>query len=89
MALLMSALSGAAYVLSGGPAVAPMRANVPAMQEMQPPKAPKAGWTLTMAGGVRTMADVRTDQQKAAKKYMNDKDGQCDLKRYQTGWTTK
>lgn len=32
-------------------------------------KAPKSGWTLTLAGGTRTVADVYEDQKKAAKKY--------------------
>ena len=56
----------------------------------QPPVklAPKKAWTLTLAGGVRTVDDVRKAQQKAAKA-LTEKDGECDLKRYEKGWTTK
>ena len=72
-------------------AVAPLRV-VPAMnapEEVKP--APKSGWTLTMAGGARTVDDVWASQEKAAKKYMSGagKDGESDIKAYEKGWTTK
>lgn len=73
--LLTSALS-IAYLLQGGPAVAPVRANMVVMQQNQPtpaPTAPKSGWSLTMAGGERTVEDVRKAQEKAKKSY-NGKD---------------
>ena len=89
MALLISALSGAAYVLSGGPAVAPLRTTALVMNDPQQPRAPRSGWSLSMGGGQRTLADVRRDQRKAAKKYMAEKEGECDIKRVQSGWTTK
>ena len=60
------------------------------MQEAPAPhKAPSSGWSLTMNGGVRTIADVYADQKKAAKSYIQKDEIESDLKRYETGWTTK
>lgn len=82
--VLASVLSGNAYVLPG-PAVAPMRTSGLAMQQ-EPPKAPKSGWSLTMAGGTRSVADVYADQRKAAKNSYQKKDVECDIERYEKGW---
>lgn len=73
------------------PALHAQRSSI-VMQEQPRPKAPKAGWTLSMAGGVRTMEDMRKDQAKAKKAYEKSTmggDGESDMKRYETGWTTK
>ena len=103
IAVLASALSGNAYMLSG-PAAMPMRASFPTMnfpavpgsgnfpdeatRDEAPKAAPKSGWTLTMAGGVRTLDDVYAAQKKAKKAYNGGQDGKSDLSRYQKGWTT-
>ena len=74
-----------------GPAVAPVRTTALSMNgaQAEPPKAPKAGWTLTMAGGQRTVQDVYADQKKAAKGYIQKDEVECDIKRTEKGWTTK
>ena len=84
--LVASALSINAFVLPG-PAVAPVRTTGLAMNE-GPPKPPKAGYTLTLAGGQRTVADVYKDQKKAAKSYVQKDEVELDIKRCQKGWTT-
>ena len=88
MVVGLGALSASAFVLPG-PAVAPapMRVNTPVMQEQ--PKAPKSGWTLTLAGGSRTIEDVRAARKKAEKSYIQKDEVECDIKRYEVGWTTK
>ena len=86
--LVASALSANAFVLPG-PAVAPVRMNGLVMnEEPQMKPAPTSGWSLTMAGGQRTVEDVMKAQKKAAKS-QSGKDGECDIKRYEKGWTTK
>lgn len=92
--LVGSALSANAYVLPG-PAVAPvMRSGAISMQELvvaDVKKAPSSGFTLSMAGGVRTVADVYAAQEKARKKedIYATRDAEVDVKRTQGGWTTK
>uniref|UniRef100_A0A7S0PYM9 Uncharacterized protein n=1 Tax=Coccolithus braarudii TaxID=221442 RepID=A0A7S0PYM9_9EUKA len=96
--LLVSALSINAYVLQG-PAVSPVRMNGVVMNAEPPrtsamvgkvvPTAPKAGWSLTMAGGQLTKEMLRKAQQKAAKEYAGPDDISGvpdDLKRYSKGW---
>ena len=39
-----------------------------------------------MAGGQRTLEDIKKDQEKAYKKYAGPKDGECDSSRYAKGW---
>tara|TARA_B110001452_G_scaffold251078_2_gene239808 strand:+ start:300 stop:572 length:273 start_codon:yes stop_codon:yes gene_type:complete len=60
-----------------------------ATRDAAPPvhKAPSSGYTLSLTGGVRTIADVRADQAKAAKGYTKG-DGSSDLKRINKGWNT-
>lgn len=60
--------------------------SITMQQQPQEPaqKAPSSGWTLTMAGGERTVDDVKKAQKKAAKSY-DQKDG-CDDKEYKKGW---
>jgi len=53
------------------------------------PKAPKSGYTLTMAGGQRTVADVYAAQKKAAKAEALKNEVELDIKRTQKGWTTQ
>ena len=60
--LLASALSANAFVIPA-PTAAPMvRSSIVAMNEAtrdaEPPAAPSSGWSLTMNGGVRKVADV-------------------------------
>ena len=50
-------------------------------------KAPTSGYTLSLDGGERTIADVKAAQVKAAKGFTKA-DGDSDLKRVQKGWTT-
>jgi len=87
--LLLSLLSVNAFV---GPVsvAAPLRTSSPTMQQQpqEPPKAPKNGWTLTLAGGSRTVADVYKDQAKAAKSYIQKDEVEMDYKRTKAGWTT-
>lgn len=66
-------------------------AAAPAMTGMIVPtkKAPKSGWTLTLAGGTRTIADVRAARKKAEKSYVQKDEVECDITRYEGGWTTK
>eukprot|EP00322_Chrysochromulina_rotalis_P008216 CAMPEP_0115853282 /NCGR_PEP_ID=MMETSP0287-20121206/13424_1 /TAXON_ID=412157 /ORGANISM="Chrysochromulina rotalis, Strain UIO044" /LENGTH=93 /DNA_ID=CAMNT_0003307355 /DNA_START=132 /DNA_END=413 /DNA_ORIENTATION=- len=88
LVLALSALSANAFVLPA-PGVSPLRTTVAAMQEQQPepPKAPSSGWTLTLGGGTRSVEDVYAAQKKAAKS-LQGKDGECDIKETQKGWTT-
>ena len=60
-----------------------------ATRDSAPPvhKPPSSGYTLTLNGGTRTIADVYASQAKAAKGYMKG-DGDCDVKRTNKGWTT-
>ena len=51
-------------------------------------KGPKAGWTLTLNGGIRTVEDVYAAQKKAAKGYQPKDELGSDVVRYQKGWTT-
>ena len=104
IAVLASALSGNAYMLSG-PAAMPMRASFPTMnfpavpgsgnfpdeatRDEAPKAAPKSGWTLTMAGGTRTVEDVYAAQKKAAKAYIQKKDVELTSDKRNSGWTTK
>ena len=48
-------------------------------------KAPKAGWTLTTAGGARTMEDLHKDKEKARKSYQG-KEIERDIDRTTKGW---
>ena len=48
-------------------------------------KAPKAGWTLTTAGGARTMEDLHKDKEKAKKSYQG-KEIERDIDRTAKGW---
>ena len=91
--LLVAALSADAFVLPASPAAASLRSRV-AMNEATRDgsadvyKGPKAGWTLTLNGGVRTVEDVYAAQQKAAKGYQPKDELGSDVVRYQKGWTT-
>ena len=84
--LLVSALSANAFVLPG-PVAAPPRCGVFMNEEPKKPF-PKAGWTLSLNGGQRTIADVYKAQKKAADKenlYKNP----VKLGGYNSdGWTT-
>ena len=88
--LLASALNINAYVLPG-PVVAPVRATITmdALATRDPAgdvkKAPSAGWTLTTAGGARTMADLMKDKEKAKKSY-EGKAIERDVERTMKGW---
>ena len=68
-----------------------MRTPAPAGTPMK--KAPKSGWSLTMAGGQRTVADVYEARDKARKAYEKTtmgEDGKSDLTmKVYKGWTTK
>lgn len=57
-------------------APAPARASPAAAQGGSKKKAPSSGWTLSLAGGERTLEDIKKAQKKAAKAY-ESKDG-CD-----------
>lgn len=86
--LLVSVLSVNAFVLPG-PTVAPLRATALAMKEAEPKPVPKKDWTLTLAGGTRTVDDVWKAQKKAVKAYVQKEEVFCDVKNYEKGWTTK
>ena len=50
------------------------------------PTAPKSGWSLTLNGGTRSIAEVYAAQKKAAKKYAGD---DVSIGGYSSsGWTT-
>ena len=72
---------------------APAQRSMIVMQEQPEKKAPKSGWSLTMAGGQRTVADVYEARDKARKAYEKTtmgEDGKSDLTmKVYKGWTTK
>ena len=79
-----------AYILPA-PVVAPVRATIimdaGATRDTSESvkKAPKAGWTLTTAGGARTMEDLQKDKVKAKKSY-EGKEIERDVERTTKGW---
>ena len=84
----MSALGGQGLAPHPNPAgTAPM---VPYTEA--PKKAPKSGWTLTMANGQRTREDVYAARDKARTAYEKGTMGgygESDISRTEKGWTTK
>ncbi len=88
--LLFASLFGAHAFVLPGPATAPLRVAVVSMNGAEPVKAPKSGWSLTMAGGERTVEDVYKAQQKAAKSedIYAQREPELDLKRTEKGWNT-
>lgn len=88
IALILASLLGATGFAPMRTTVLAMQADPAATRDASPPKAPKSGFTLTLAGGQRTMEDVRKAQRKAAKSmdiYAKTAP-ELDLKRTESGW---
>ena len=88
IALILASLLGATGFAPMRTTVLTMQADPAATRDASPPKAPKSGFTLTLAGGQRTMEDVRKAQRMAAKSmdiYAKTAP-ELDLKRTESGW---
>ena len=88
IALILASLLGATGFAPMRTTVLTMQADPAATRDASPPKAPKSGFTLTLAGGQRTMEDVRKAQRKAAKSMdiYAKTEPELDLKRTESGW---